>query len=105
MECITSPTFSILINGKPNGFFQGKKGLRQGDPLSPYLFIMCMEVLSRLLDAATRNGSFGYHPKCKALGLTHLVFSDDLVIFSDASCLFKALKGYWILSTLGLVSK
>lgn len=49
------------------------------------MFVMCMEVLSRLLDNAARNGIFGYHPKCQALALTHLVFADDLVIFSAAN--------------------
>lgn len=46
---------------------------------------MCMEVLSRLLDKAARDGAFGYHPKCRALRLTHLVFADDLVIISAAN--------------------
>lgn len=81
IECVNSLSCFILINGKPNRFFKDKKCLRQGDPLSPYLFIMCMEVLSKLIDNAARDGVFGYHPKCKALALTHLVFADDLVFF------------------------
>ena len=51
-ECISSPRFSVAINGELAGFFQGKKGLRQGDSISPYLFIMLMEVLSLLLNKA-----------------------------------------------------
>lgn len=57
-ECITSPRFSVVINRELAGFFEGKKGLRQGDSMSPYLFIMIMEVLSQLLDKAEQQGKF-----------------------------------------------
>ena len=84
-ECITSPRFSIAINGELAGFFEGKKGLRQGDSMSPYLFIMLMEVLSRLLNRAELAGSFRLHPLCSSPRLTHLLFADDLLVFSDGS--------------------
>lgn len=71
-ECFSSPRFSIMINGEPAGFFKGKKGLRQGDPISPYLFIMVLEALSCLLDKVARDSLFGLHPQCENPLITHL---------------------------------
>ena len=48
--CVTSPMVSLMINGSLNIFFYGRKGLRQDDPLSSFLFVMVMEVLSRMLN-------------------------------------------------------
>lgn len=52
-ECVSTPMFSVKINGQFECFFKGKKGLRKGDSLSLYLFIVCMEVLSQLLHKTT----------------------------------------------------
>jgi hypothetical protein len=85
-ECITSPWFSIAINGTLVSFFKGAKGLRQGDPLSPYLFVIAMEVFAKIMDNYTRAGfGFTFHPRCSRLKLTHLCFADDLLLFCDAS--------------------
>lgn len=84
-ECISSPRFSVSINGELAGFFPGEKGLRQGDSISPYLFIMVMEVLSKLIDRAVESGNMRLHPLCSEPRVTHLLFADDLFVFSDGS--------------------
>ncbi|XP_026384721.1 uncharacterized protein LOC113280291 [Papaver somniferum] len=81
MCCISSPMFSILINGSPYGYFGAKRGLRKGCPMSPYLFVMVTEVLSILLQNQVNNGQDGLYPKCKATHLTHLCFADDVLVF------------------------
>ena len=68
-----------------NGFFKGKRGLRQGDPLSPYLFVIAMNYLSLMLNKAAAENKINYHSKCSEMKLTHLSFADDLLIFIDGS--------------------
>ena len=55
--CISTASLSVMFNGSPTGFFRSSRGLRQGDPLSPYLFVIGMEVLSCLLKRAV-EGNF-----------------------------------------------
>ncbi|KAG7533510.1 Reverse transcriptase zinc-binding domain [Arabidopsis thaliana x Arabidopsis arenosa] len=81
--CISTASFSVQVNGELAGFFQSERGLRQGCSLSPYLFVICMNVLSKLLDKAAVERRIGYHPKCKNIQLTHLCFADDLMVFVD----------------------
>lgn len=84
-ECVCSTRFSIAINGELAGFFEGKKGLRQGDSISPYLFLLVMEALSKLLEQAADRDQLRLHPMCSEPRLTHLLFADDLLVFSDGS--------------------
>jgi len=83
-RCIASVSFSLQLNGQIHGTFKGGRGLRQGDPLSPLMFVITMEYLSRLLQLYSKRQGFKFHPGCKALGLTHLTFADDLIIFAKA---------------------
>lgn len=63
-----------------------RKGLRQGDPLSPYLFLLCLEGLSNVLDnAAARNQISGCRISSTALEITHLLFADDNFLFFKAT--------------------
>ncbi|KAJ9696052.1 hypothetical protein PVL29_008354 [Vitis rotundifolia] len=87
-SCISTAKFSVLVNGEPAGFFSSSKGLCQGDPLSPYLFVMGMEVLSVLI---RRTVEGGFISGCKirrgsgpVANLSHLLFADDIIIFSEA---------------------
>lgn len=83
-ECISNPAFSMMINGTPHGFFQGSVGLRQGDPLSPLLFCMVMESLSRGINRCVADGSILCPLRKGDTTISHLLFADDLMIFGSA---------------------
>ncbi|XP_020254213.1 uncharacterized protein LOC109831293 [Asparagus officinalis] len=103
MACITSPKYSIAFNGALHGYFKGERGLRQGDPLSPYLFILGMEYLSRRLELLKEDRNFKFHPKCKKFQITHLIFVDDLLLFSKGD-LYSVNKLYQCFSDFCAVS-
>lgn len=85
MNCITTFSFSIIINRSLKGLITPQRGLRQGCPLSPYLFIICTEAFSNLLRLAEKKNQiqglkFGQH-----ISICHLLFADGSLIFSRAS--------------------
>ena len=83
--CITTPMFSVAVNGELAGFFASGRGLIQGDPLSPFLFIIAMEAFSRSLSLAVGRPGFEFHPKCKEVNLSRLCFADDIFLFSKGN--------------------
>ena len=86
MECISTVTYSVLINGEPTQVIQPSRGLRQGDPLSSYLFLLSSEGLHSLLHRAAEARQIQGVSICKrGPQLTHLFFMDDSLIFCKAS--------------------
>lgn len=85
MSCLTTSSMQVLWNGKASQSFQPQRGVRQGDPLSPYLFVLCMERLSQMITAAVRQGSWkAIRMGRRGVPLSHLFFADDLIIFCKA---------------------
>ncbi|XP_013595187.1 PREDICTED: uncharacterized protein LOC106303476 [Brassica oleracea var. oleracea] len=84
-ECITTTSFSIAFNGELLDCFPGKKGLRQGDPISSLLFVLAMDILSKLLDKGAMDNRFGTHPQGNAPLITHMGFADDVLLFFDGT--------------------
>ncbi|WMV25761.1 hypothetical protein MTR67_019146 [Solanum verrucosum] len=109
--CISTVSYSVLINGSPAGFFKAQRGLRQGDPLSPFLFIIAMEGLNSMFKTANLYGWIKGFEVARAgsdsLEVTHLQYADDTLIFCDADrnqlrhlriilVLFKGISGLHI---------
>lgn len=107
MQCVSSSSFSIAVNGNHYGFFKGQSGIRQGDPLSPYLFICCMEYFSIMLQQSSSLTWFHFHPKCNSLCITHLVFADDVLLLcrgdlSSMGIMYQQLQSFGNVSGLDL---
>ncbi|CAL1401630.1 unnamed protein product [Linum trigynum] len=86
MECVTSASMQVLWNGSCTESFTPSRGLRQGCPLSPYIFTLCMERLGHLIQKEVEGGR--WKPIQASPGgpaLSHIFFADDLVLFAEAS--------------------
>jgi hypothetical protein len=105
-ECVGTATMSVLVNGSPTGEFMLERGLRQGDPLSPFLFLLAVEGLSVLMRAVVRSNLLtGYTVGSGApTVVSHLQFADDTLLMGvkswanvralrDVLVLFEAMSG------------
>ena len=88
--CISTASLSVLVNGSSTGFFRSSRGLRQGDPLSPYLFVIGMEALSCMLKRVVEGN---FISGCRFSGrdggdivISHLLYADDTILFCEANC-------------------
>lgn len=112
MFCVTSTEMNFLWNGQTTSYMKPSRGLRQGDPLSPYLFVLCLNKLSCLIEREVANGlwkplTFSRGGPC----LSHIFFADDLILMGEASktqcevmmaCLNKFCSGMLPCDDLGL---
>lgn len=86
MKCVTSVSFSVRVNGVLSSTFKPTRGIRQGDPISPYLFLLCSEGLTSMLKSrGPQYISKGIRVSCRAPWISHLLFTDDCCIFTQAS--------------------
>lgn len=86
MQCVTGPSMNVLMNGEKTESFKPMRGLRQGDPLSPYLFVLCLERLCHQIEYAVAEKEWKpIHLSRGGPPLSHICFTDDLILFAEAS--------------------
>lgn len=86
MACITIVSYSVLLNGKSHGFIKPERGIRQGDPLSPFIFILCAEALVSKLNHSEENGRLtGIGLSSSGPRIHHFLFADDSLLMCKAN--------------------
>ena len=81
MGCINTTSFVVMINGSPSNFFRPSRGLRQGCPLSPFLFLLISEALKKLLHREKEVKLIKGFKIANQIELTHVLFVDDVLMF------------------------
>lgn len=82
MECIKLVSYSILVNGEPKGHIIPTRGIHQGDPLFPYLFLLCLEGLNGLIEKVVAGNVIEGVALCRnGLKISHILFADDSLLF------------------------
>ncbi len=99
MNCVSSTQFSVLINGEASDFFSPARGVRQGDPLSPYLFVLCMERLSGMIEDKVNSGSW-LEVKARRSCPSISICSSQMIWSSLPKLLWTILWTAWTLSVL-----
>ena len=98
--CIRFVSYFVLVNGEPHSHFAPNRGLRQGNPLSPYLFLLCVEGLHSLIQQAEQVGSIKGVLICRdGPKVSHLFFADDSLLFchsttQDCNSILEILQQY-----------
>ena len=86
MLCVKTVNYSVLVNGEPCGMINPTRGIRQGDPISPFLFLLCTEGLNGLLKKVEGNRDIHGFSLCRrGPKLTHLLFADNSLLFCRAT--------------------
>jgi len=85
-QLVTTPSLVVLVNGSPSDFFKPTRGLHQGDPLSPILFVILVECIGRLMEKKKKEGRIkGFKPSSKCTPFTHQQFVNETILGGEAS--------------------